>query len=178
LPQVVVALVVLTLLTGLFAWGATKYSSVNRQVNDVTDIRRVAGDFGSATLTYDYSDLTAFERRMRLHATGTFKRQLDEGLKGLTTLITQLKSRSEATVKQVYVSDIEDRSASAVVVVEARAQNGDAAARTLDAAYIELQLVKVGKRWLIDGVSTLNLGSGGAAPAVPGAATTTTRPNS
>ncbi|HZN12876.1 MAG TPA: hypothetical protein VFB78_01300 [Acidimicrobiales bacterium] len=176
--QVVAVIAALTVLTGVFAWGATKYSSVNGQLNDIEAIRRVAGEFGATTLTYDYKDLPSFDRRMRAHATGTFKRQLGEGLPGLKTLITQLKSHSEATVKQVLVSDIDEHSASALVVVEAKAQNGDAPARTLDDAYIELQLVKAGKRWLIDGVSTLDLGQGSSGPAVPGVTTTTTRSSS
>jgi hypothetical protein len=174
---VVVAILAGTLLTGLFAFGATRYSAVHRQLDNIDGVRKVAGDFGAATLTYDYRDLKPFERRMRANATGSFKRQLTDGLPGLEALITQLKSVSEATVKQVYVSDVEAHSASALVVVEARAKNGDAPERTLDAAYVELELVKAGGRWLVAGVSTLDLGQGSAAAALPNAGTTTTVPS-
>jgi hypothetical protein len=166
---VLVAIVAGALVTGLLAFVATRYSAVNSELSDIRAIRRVTGEFGAASLTYDYRDLGPFEKRMKAHATGTFRRQLGEGLGGLETLIKQLKSRSEATVKQVFVSDVEESSASALVVVEARAQNGHEPPRTLDAAYIELQLVKVGSRWLIDGVSTLDLGQ-----AISGAGTGTT----
>ena len=172
-PLIIVAIAVGALLTGLFAWGATKYSAAQRELDDVEAVRAVAGGFGAATLTYDYRDLRPFERRMNAPATGTFRRQLREGLGGLETLIRQLKSRSEATVKQIYVSEIDDHTASALVVVEARAQNGDDPPRTLEAAYIELQLIKVGGHWRIDGVSTLDLGQASGGPAVPGVTTTT-----
>lgn len=171
---VLAAIVVLALITGVFAWGATKYSATQRELDDVDAVRNVAGQFGAAALTYDYRDLPSFERRMRAPATGTFRRQLQEGLGGLEELIRQLRSQSEGTVKQIYVSDIDDDSAAALVVVEARAQNGDDPPRTLDAAYLELQLVKVDGRWRIDGVSTLDLGGGSANPPVPGVTTTTT----
>ena len=163
--------------TGLFAFGATRYADTRGKLADIGAARSVAGDFGAATLTYDYRDLKPFERGMEAHATGTFKRQLTGGgLSALEALIKQLKSTSEATVKQVYVSEIGDHSVSALVVVEARAKNGDAPARTLDAAYIELQLVKVSGGWLIDGVSTLDLGQAASAPSVPGAPTATSVP--
>ena len=171
---VIAAIVVGALLTGFFAWGATRYSKAQGDLDDIERVRQVAGEFGAATLTYDYRDLAPFKRRMNAYATGTFRRQLQEGLKGLETLITQLKSRSEATVKRIYVSEIDEHGASALVVVEARAQNGEDPPRTLEEAYIELQLVKVDGRWRIDGVSTLDLGQAAAGPAVPGAPATTT----
>lgn len=173
---VLVAIAVGALLTGLVAWGATRYSNAQGKLDDVEAVRRVAGDFGAATLTYDHRDLRPFERRMKAHATGTFRRQLQDGLDGLKSLITELRSQSVATVKQIYVSDLDDGSAAAIVVVEARAKNGDDPERTLEAAYIELQLLKVGKRWRIDGVSTLDLGGASSGPSVPGATTTTAPP--
>jgi hypothetical protein len=164
-------------LTGFFVWGATKYSNAQGELDDVAAIRRVAGDFGASALTYDYRDLVPFRRRMQAHATGTFKKQLGDGLAGLETLIASAKSVSEGTVKEIYVADVDGTTSSAVVVVEARARNGDAAARTLPAAYIELQLVKTGGHWLIDGVSSLDLGQGSAASPLPGATTTTAVPS-
>jgi hypothetical protein len=63
-----------------------------------------------------------------------------------------------------------------VVVVVARAKNGDAAARELPEAYLELQLVKTGGHWLIDGVSSLDLGQAVPGASLPGTNTTTTAP--
>ena len=123
-------MVIGALLTGFFACGATRYSQTQGDLDDIERVRQVAGEFGAATLTYDYRDLAPFKRRMNAYATGTFRRQLQEGLKGLETLITQLKSRSEATVKRIYVSEIDEHGASALVVVEARAQNGEDPPRT------------------------------------------------
>lgn len=174
---VIGAIVLAALITFAFAFGATRYSAARSDLDDISAIRSVAGDFGAAALTYDYHDLAPFRRRMRAHATGTFKRQLSDGLSGLETLITTARSQSEATVKQIYVSDVDGHSSSAIVVVEAKAKNGDAEARTLPAAYIELQLVKTGGRWLIDGVSSLDLGSAVPGASLPGTTTTTTAPS-
>jgi hypothetical protein len=170
---VVLGVAALVLLTAGFGWGAARYARVNGQLSDVEAIRRVAGQFGDAALTYDYRDLRPFRAGMNAKATGGFKRQLRDGLGGLEALITELKSTSEATVKEIYVSDVNNRAASAIVVADARVQSGDAAPRTAPGVSIELQLVKVGSHWLIADVSTLDLGravSGGDT----GASTTTT----
>jgi hypothetical protein len=170
---VAIGIAVLTLATALAVWGGTKYAATARQLDDITSVRRVAGQFGAAALTYDYKDLKPFEQRMRANATGTFRRQLGDGLTGLETLIREAKSQSEATVKQIYVGEVEAHAASAVVEVEARAKNGDAAVRTLPAAFIELQLVKAGGHWLIDGVSTLDLGQAVSGTSAGGTTTST-----
>jgi hypothetical protein len=175
---VLIAIAIAAVITGLLAFGAARFSSVNGELSDIRGVRRVAGDFGAATLTYDYRDLKPFERRMRAHATGTFRRQLGEGgLEAIESLIKGLKSTSEATVKQIFVSELEDHSASAIVVVEAQARNGDAPPKKVDAAYLELQLVKAGGRWLIDGVSTLDLGRAVSGPGGTGNSTTTAPPS-
>ncbi len=168
---IALAIAALVLVTGLVGWGAASYSRVNGELNDIEAIRRVAGEFGDAALTYDYRDLASFRQGMNAQATGTFRRQLRDGLGGLEALITELKSRSEATVKEIYVSGVDDESASAIVVADARVQYGDAAPKTAPSVSIELQLVKVGGRWLIADVSTLDLGQ---AVSAPGAAETTT----
>lgn len=174
---IALAVAALIILTTAFGWGAARYGSVNRQLNDIEAIRRVAGGFGDAALTYDYRDLRPFRAGMNAQATGAFRRQLRDGLGGLEALITELKSRSEATVKDIYVSEINDHSASAIVVADAKAQSGDAAPRTAPGVSIELQLVKVGKRWLIADVSTLDLGRAVSGPSTPGATTTTSEPS-
>jgi hypothetical protein len=174
---VVLAIAALVLLTTAFGWGAARYGTVNRQLNDIEAIRRVAGGFGDAALTYDYRDLRPFRAGMNAQATGAFKRQLRDGLGGLEALITELKSRSEATVKDIYVSEVNGNSASAIVVADARVQSGDAAARTAPGVSIELQLVKAGGHWLIADVSTLDLGRAVSGPAASEATTTTTQPS-
>jgi hypothetical protein len=171
------AVAALIVLTTAFGWGAARYSSVNRQLNDIEAIRRVAGGFGDAALTYDYRNLRPFRDGMNAQATGAFKRQLRDGLGGLEALITELKSTSEATVKDIYVSEVNDHAASAIVVADARVQSGDTAPRTAPGVSIELQLVKVGRRWLIADVSTLDLGRAVSGAAAPGASTTTSQPS-
>ena len=174
--MIAAAVAAVAVVTGLFAWSASRYSKVNGQLDDIAAIRQVAGGFGHAALTYDYRDLAPFRRGMTAQATGAFKKQLRDGLTGLETLITGLKSRSQATVKDVYVSEVDDHSASAIVVADARVTYADGAPKTAPGVSIELQLVKVGGRWLISDVSTLDLGRAVTGDTTPAPGTTTTAP--
>jgi hypothetical protein len=177
---VIAAIAVVTLVIFLIAWVAGSYGRVNGKLDDIDAIRRAAAEFGDAALTYDYTNLKPFRDRMSAHATGTFRRELRDGLGGLESLITQLKARSEATVKEVYVGPVEDHAASAIVLADAKVRYGYAAPKTSSDVSIELQLVEVDGAWLIADVSSLDLGralgTGGAAGA--STTTSTTAPNS
>ena len=78
-------------------------------------------------------------------------------------------------MKSVFVSEIEDDSASAIVVVDAVTRIGDKPPQDLPGSYLELALDKVDGRWKVADVKVLE-GGPVAAPAAAGAATSTTTP--
>lgn len=135
------------------------------------DIREVSGRFAAALLTYDFEQLERSKDRVLSLSTGNFKRQYEQAFTGgLDVLLKETKARSEATVTDVYLGEVADDTATAIVVADAKAE-GTAGTRRTISSYIQLELVKVGGRWRVDGVTNLNFGQGTDA-----GTTTTTAP--
>lgn len=133
-------------------------------------IEEVAGRFAAALLTYDFEKLDASKQRVLELSTGNFRKEYERAfVGGLDKLYLETKARSVGTVKDVFVGTVEDDTANAIVVADAVAEGTSGTRRRLD-SYIQLDLVRVGGRWRVDGVTSLNFGQ------EPGSATTTTAP--
>lgn len=136
------------------------------------DVEQVAGRFAEALLTYDFNDLAAAKQRVLSLSTGKFQKEYEQAFAGgLDVLLKETKATSTGTVTDVFVGPIEDDTATAIAVANAVAEGTSGTKRTV-ASYIQLDLVRVGGRWRVDGVTNLNFGRD-AAP-VPPAVTTTT----
>ena len=142
---------------------------------DRAEVESVAGQFGEAILSYDYTDIEASQQRVLDLSTGQFQREYETGFEGFAELIEETEARSVATVTGVYVGDVSDERAEAIAVVDASV-TGTGGTRTVADSYIRLDLVKVGGAWKVDGVTSLNFAAAGSGTAVPGASTTTTAP--
>ena len=170
-------LLVATLASSILAANAT--AARNRDRQDRQSVEEVAGRLATALSTYDYRDFEATKRRVLSLSTGAFATEYERAVVALKPLIDQTKATSEATVSDVFVGNLGDGKASAIVVIEIRA-NGVSGPRVSVDNYVDLSLVKVEGEWKVDGVRNLNLGvaGGGAAPrpatpppgAAPGAA--------
>lgn len=138
------------------------------------DVEQVAGQFAEALLTYDFNNLEAAKRRVLSLSTGKFRKEYEQAFAGgLDVLLQETKATSTGTVTDVFVGSIEDGSATAIAVANAVAEGTAGTKRTV-ASYIQLDLVRVGGRWRVDGVTNLNFGRD--AGQVPPAATTTSVP--
>lgn len=172
-------LVILCVVFGLAALGfaivaAVATAKLDDERGDREKVEEVSGAFASALLTYDYQDLEGAKKRVLELSTGKFKAEYEKAFDGgLDQLFRATQARSAGTVTDVFVGPIEDDSVTTIAVVDAVAR-GTAGGRRLLSSYIELQLVKVGGRWKVDGVSNLNLASPTSESAIPGASTTTT----
>ena len=134
--------------------------------DDRREVERVSGELAAALLTYDFEDLDASRDRVLARSTGKFRKEYEEAFEsGLRTLLTETKATSRGTVTDIYVGDIEDSTASSIVVANAVA-DGTSGRRASLASYIQLDLVEVGGRWRVDGVTNLTFGrdSGTAQP--------------
>lgn len=134
--------------------------------DDRREIERVSGELAAALLTYDFEDLDASRDRVLARSTGKFRKEYEEAFEsGLRTLLTETKASSRGTVTDIYVGDIADSTASSIVVANAVA-DGTSGRRASLASYIQLDLVEVGGRWRVDGVTNLTFGrdSGTAQP--------------
>ena len=135
-------------------------------------LRRAAGQVGQALLTYDYNDPDAHRDRVLALATGSFRKEYsDQFDQGLRELITKVQAKSEGFVKDVYVSEIDDERAEAVVVSDVT-RDGAGGKRTLYDIYILLTFVDVDGTWKVDQVTDLNFATNGADTS----ATTTSTP--
>lgn len=171
--RAVLLAVVLGLVALLAAAAAASYAStLNSERNEEQDVREVSGRFAAALLTYDFEDLDAAKKRVLDLSTGKFRREYEQAFDGgLDKLFRETQARSAGTVTDVFIGEIEDGSVTTIAVVDAVAK-GSVGSRRLVSSFVELQLVKVGGKWRVDGVTNLNLG---ATPAsTPGAAATTT----
>lgn len=172
-----VVLLVATLASSILAANAT--AARNRDRQDRQAVEEVAGRLATALSTYDYRDFEATKRRVLSLSTGAFATEYERAVGALRSLIDQTKATSEATVGDVFVGNLGDGKASAIVVIEIRA-SGVGGPRVSVDNYVDLSLVKVEGEWKVDGVRNLNLGvaGGGTAPgpaappptAAPGAA--------
>lgn len=134
-------------------------------------VRRAAGEFGAALVTYDYREPEVHRDQVLELATGSFRSEYEEAFdRGLAEIITEVEAIAEGFVDDVYVSDLDDERAQAIVVVDIEHQ-GVSGARSLRDVYFLLALVEVDGAWKVDQVTDLNFdaGGGGAAPTVPGA---------
>ena len=151
---------------------ASLWTTLDGERSERDDILEVSGDFAAALLTYDYEDLERTKQRVLALSTGKFRREYEQAFDGgLDTLFKETRARSAGTVTDLFVGEIDDGSVTTLAVVNASSV-GAGGRRRLSDTYLELQLVKVGGKWRVDGATYLNL-SGSDAPA-PGVSTTTT----
>jgi Mce-associated membrane protein len=147
----------------------------HRQLQDSKDARagveQVASRMTSALLTYDYRDLDKTKQAVLGLATGKFRTDYDQQFSGLSALFTSTKGQSTATVKDVFVSSIQDNTATAIVVYDERAQGTSGARLNVD-LYLRLSLVKVNGQWRVDDVSPLSVAPQGPNAATPAPPTT------
>lgn len=142
------------------------------------DLRVTAGRFGEALVSYDYHDPTAHRDAVLGFATGSFREEYEAAFnQGLGKIITEVKATSKGYVKDVYLSEVDQERAQAIVVadIEHKGTNGPS---TLYDVYFRLTLVNVGGTWKVDQVTDLNFdNAGGAAvPSVTAGSTTTSVP--
>ena len=140
-------------------------------------VRRVAGQFGEALLTYEYADLDANRRQVLALATGGFEESYaDTFEQGLAAFIRERKANSRGTVTDVFLSEVDEGTAEAMVVADVDIVTS-AGTRTFNDVYFKLELVEVGGTWKVDDVVILNFtlsGDGG----LPAGSTTTSAPAS
>jgi len=137
------------------------------------DVRRTAGEFGEVFVTYDYRDPDAHRSAVLALSTGSFRDEYDDAFQALAELIIDAEATSTGFVKDIYVSELDEERAQAIVVVDID-RTGKAGPRTLFDVYIRLTFVEVDGAWKVDQVTDLNFDAGASptSTAVPGSSTT------
>ena len=149
---------------------AGKYRHDRDQRHDVT---ATASAMVSALTTYDYTNLDSSRNKVLALATGRFKQEYDAGFQPLRQVLTQTQAKSTGTVRRVFLGDVSDGSAEAIVVAD-QVVSGLTGSRPLAGQQLTVTLVKVGGHWRVDGLSVDATASGDTA--TPGASAATTTP--
>lgn len=138
----------------------------DRERRDRQAVEEVAGRLATALSTYDFRNFEATKQRVLDLSTGAFATEYERAVAALASLIDQTQATSQATAGDVFVGNLADGKASAIVVIEIRA-NGIGGPRVSVDNYVDLSLVKVEGEWRVDGVRNLNLGVSGGGTATP-----------
>ena len=119
-------------------------------------VRRVAGQFGEALLTYDHRDLAGHRERVLVTATTSFADEYEEAFsESLSALIEETKASSTATVKDIFLSELDEGTAEAILVADLRL-TGAGGPRTVSDVYFKLELVRIDGEWKVDDVVSPN----------------------
>ena len=152
--------------SGTFAW---LWQSAGSASTDRTSLRAAGAGFTKAFLTLDSAHIDRTEAAVLKLSTGAFQRVYKQGLEAgvLSAVLSVAHATTTARVPDVYVGAYNSRSANvithALVTVVAYDKSGKALPARSVEFYVQLDLVKQGSRWLVDGVENLNFG----APAQP-----------
>ena len=161
-----------TVVAAVFA--AQQHHQLQQSKDARAGVEQVASRFASAVLTYDYRDLDKTKTAVLALSTGKFQTDYEQNFGGLSALFTTTKGQSTATVKDVFVSGIQNDTATAIVVLDERGQGTSGQRLNVD-WYLRLSLVKVKGNWRVDDLINLNFAGQGASP-VPTQSTPTTAP--
>jgi Mce-associated membrane protein len=113
--------------------------------------RQIAVDFAA----YDYRHLQADFKRVVSESTGPFKAQYASQSAGVQDLIIKAKAVSTAEIASAGVVDAGPRSASVVVALNRTVSNTSVPSGQKDSFGIQIDMRRIGGRWLADKVTPL-----------------------
>ncbi len=138
------------------------------------EVRRAAGAFGEALVTYDFHDPDAHRDAVLALSTGSFRDEYQDAFDaGLADVITEVEAVSTGVATDVYVSELGESDAQAIVVLDVEV-TGVSGPRTQQDLYVRLTFVEVQGAWKVDQVTDLNFDPGSATTTTPGAPDSTT----
>ncbi|MEV0584969.1 hypothetical protein [Nonomuraea sp. NPDC050310] len=115
-----------------------------------------AREFARALLSYDYQDLPAARATLARLSTGDFMALYDREFGAATRRsILAHKAVSQATVREVYLGEVGEATARAVVVVDSRVESGQPV-REVHGSHLKLLLVREGAAWKAQEVTILS----------------------
>ncbi|MFC5832052.1 hypothetical protein [Nonomuraea insulae] len=123
------------------------------------EVSGAASAFSRALLSYDYKDLQTTRSTLAAQATGDFLATYDTAFGGaMAQVIVKLEAVSQATVREVYLSDVDEATAHAIVVVDQQVNTSEAI-RSVTDSHLKISLVKEKGSWKINDVTVLGAAS-------------------
>ncbi|GAA3207273.1 hypothetical protein [Nonomuraea helvata] len=123
------------------------------------EVSGAATAFSKALLSYDYRNLQSTRSTLAAQATGDFLATYDAAFGGaMAQVIVKLKATSQATVREVYLADVDEATAHAIVVVDQQVNTSEAI-RSVKDSHLKISLVKEKGVWKIHDVTVLGAAS-------------------
>lgn len=146
---------------------AGRASDLRAERAERREVTRVAAAFGEAYLSYDFQDVAASGDRVLALVTDRFAADFEQTrVPGIEAVFADIETTTTATTTEVFVSDIGDSTARAIVVVDVAAASA-AGNQSLRGLSFVAALVRQGDEWRVDAVEPP------PSPEVDGATTTT-----
>jgi Mce-associated membrane protein len=122
---------------------------------DRKDVAERAEQFGQALLSYDHKNLQAARNRVLGMSSDDFAKTYDVAFTGgLEGVITKLKADATATPRSVYVSDLDEGNAKAVVVMDSEVHSTAGTRRVLG-SYLDMKLTRHHGQWKVTEVNSI-----------------------
>ncbi|OLT11994.1 hypothetical protein BJF79_04160 [Actinomadura sp. CNU-125] len=146
-------------------------------------VKEQAGEFGQALLSYDHEHLQDARNRVLSLASEDFAKTYDVAFTGgLEGVITKLKADASATVRAVYLGDVDESTARAIVVMDSEVRSSAGTRRVLG-SHLDMRLTLKDGQWRVTEVTSIGAAQetmtdpdgkqqgdgGGAAVPTPGA---------
>ena len=142
-------------LLALVAAGAFAYmwqTSVRSEA-DVAELRTEARRFVVALTSFGSETIQSDVERIRSFAAGSFAEEVDELFGPETTAaIEKADATSTGRVEEIFVQDMDEKSASVFAVVGEEVSNKNMAGPRTDIVRMEVGLVRLGEQWKVDRV--------------------------
>lgn len=128
-------------------------SDLRDERSDRREVQRVASAFGVAYLSYDFDDVDASSEAVRALATDAFAAGFEEtSAPGIQELFASNQTRTTATVEEVFVGDVSDGRARALVIADVEASSSASGKQRLSGLAFVLDLVVEGGEWRVSAV--------------------------
>ncbi|MEO3867278.1 hypothetical protein ABGB18_00450 [Nonomuraea sp. B12E4] len=123
------------------------------------EVSGAASAFSTALLGYDYRDLQTTRSTLAAQATGDFLSTYDEAFGGaMAQVIVKLKATARATVREVYLAEVDEATARAIVVVDQQVNTSEAI-RSVKDSHLKVSMVKEKGAWKVHDVTVLGAAS-------------------
>ena len=148
-------------------------SETDDLAGDRTAVTEVAGQFMDALLRFDHADPEAHRDAVLALSAVQFQSQFEAAFAENAALYEEFQAVATPTIKGVYVSEIADDQAQAIVEYDRIVETADRT-NTEEGFYAQLQLARIDGNWLVTNVFNINFALGSASGGGAGGTTTTT----
>jgi Mce-associated membrane protein len=166
----VVALVVAVAAAALALGQRGEVDDLRDERDDRREVARVAGDFAEAYMTFDFEDTDKTAEAIADLVTEDFAAAFERAREPLRASFAELQTSTTAEVQEVFVGDIEDGKARALVILDIDLTSTVVGDQGFEDFTILTDLEEIDGRWRVDSQTY------GPQPDLTGGATSTTAP--